>query len=130
MTELEKETYAWMGISPVLKLDRELKNPKTAIVNIVAPGSLPPESAIDNLESTAPPEGDDVPADRNAILPSDEIAIQVLPATPQQPQQIDLPFDAPATGTDIDLSPATDGDNDSDDAPNRRRRRRSSSIGE
>jgi ribonuclease E len=130
MTELEKETYAWMGISPVLKLDRELKNPKTAIVNIVAPGSLPPESAIDSLESFTLPEVDDLPADENSILPSDEIAIQVLPATPQQPQQIDLPFDAPATGTDIDLSPATDGDNDSDDAPNRRRRRRSSSIGE
>jgi ribonuclease E len=46
MSELEKETYAWMGISPVVKLGRELNNPKTAILNIVPIGSLPPELAI------------------------------------------------------------------------------------
>ncbi len=43
MSDLEKETYAWMGISPLIKLGRELKNPKTAVVNIVPVGSLPPE---------------------------------------------------------------------------------------
>jgi ribonuclease E len=43
MSDLEKETYAWMGISPLVKLGRELKNPKTAIVNIVPIGTLPPE---------------------------------------------------------------------------------------
>jgi ribonuclease E len=47
MSDLEKETYAWMGISPVVKLGLELKNPKTAIVNIVPIGSLPPEPPID-----------------------------------------------------------------------------------
>ena len=43
MSDLEKETYAWMGISPLVKLGIELKNPKTAIVSIVPIGSLPPE---------------------------------------------------------------------------------------
>jgi ribonuclease E len=46
MSELEKETYAWMGISPLIKLGRELNNPKTAILNIVPLGSLPPKLAI------------------------------------------------------------------------------------
>ena len=44
MSELEKETYAWMGISPLVKTGQELKNPKTAIVTIVPPGTLPPEA--------------------------------------------------------------------------------------
>ncbi|WP_373538668.1 Rne/Rng family ribonuclease [Chamaesiphon sp.] len=42
MSDLEKETYAWMGISPLVKLGHELNNPKTAIINIVPVGSLPP----------------------------------------------------------------------------------------
>jgi ribonuclease E len=46
MSELEKETYAWMGISPLVKLGRELTNPKTAIITVVPVGSLPPELAI------------------------------------------------------------------------------------
>jgi ribonuclease E len=44
MSDLEKETYAWMGISPLVKLGRELNNPKTAIINVVPIGTLPPES--------------------------------------------------------------------------------------
>jgi ribonuclease E len=46
MSDLEKETYAWMGISPLVKLGRELVNPKTAIVNVVPIGSLPLELPV------------------------------------------------------------------------------------
>jgi ribonuclease E len=52
MSDLEKETYAWMGISPLVKLGRELNNPKTAILNIVPLGSLPPELAIPAVVSS------------------------------------------------------------------------------
>ncbi|AFY94763.1 Rne/Rng family ribonuclease [Chamaesiphon minutus] len=46
MSDLEKETYAWMGVSPLVKLGRELNNPKTAIVHVVPIGSLPPEPSV------------------------------------------------------------------------------------
>jgi ribonuclease E len=71
MSDLEKETYAWMGISPLVKLGRELANPKTAIINVVPIGTLPLEPVItpvlplaaaaettEDLEST-----DSIPAD-------------------------------------------------------------------
>ncbi|MCY7368948.1 MAG: ribonuclease E/G, partial [Chamaesiphon sp.] len=46
MSDLEKETYAWMGISPLVKLGRELVNPKTAIINVVPIGTLPLELTV------------------------------------------------------------------------------------
>ena len=52
MSDLEKETYAWMGISPLVKLGLELNNPKTAIVNIVPLGSLPPEPIGEQVVTT------------------------------------------------------------------------------
>jgi ribonuclease E len=128
MTDLEKETYAWMGISPLLKLERELKNPKTAIVTIVAPGTLPPEP----IHSEMPPA--DPPVD---TLPStdDEIAIEVIAPesieSPPEPivvpssPQIDLP--PPSAGVGEDLPVAVEMVED-DDSPNRRRRRRSSAL--
>ncbi len=68
MSDLEKETYAWMGISPTIKLGRELRNPKTAIVNIVPIGSLPPESIVERDEALADSTvvADEVPASERA----------------------------------------------------------------
>jgi ribonuclease E len=43
MTNEEKEVYAWIGVSPLIKIEREIRNPRTAIVTVVEPGSLPPE---------------------------------------------------------------------------------------
>ena len=39
----EQDTYAEMGISPLLKLDREGKNPRSVIINVVQPGQSPVE---------------------------------------------------------------------------------------
>ncbi|MBU7581584.1 MAG: ribonuclease E/G [Nostoc sp. TH1S01] len=38
MTLEEQDVFALMGISPLVKLDREVKNPKSVIINIVQPG--------------------------------------------------------------------------------------------
>ena len=89
MSELEKETYAWMGISPVVKLGRELNNPKTAILNIVPIGSLPPELAI--------------PAAAIATIVDDEETLDLEPTAPLTATiPIDLDVDAEAT---LDLEP-------------------------
>jgi ribonuclease E len=41
MSDLEKDAYAWMGVSPLIKLEQEIRNPRTAIVTIVPLGTLP-----------------------------------------------------------------------------------------
>ncbi|MDB9307895.1 Rne/Rng family ribonuclease [Aphanizomenon sp. CS-733/32] len=44
MSAKEQDTYAEMGISPLLKLDREGKNPRSVIINVVQPGESPSET--------------------------------------------------------------------------------------
>ncbi|NJL89855.1 MAG: Rne/Rng family ribonuclease [Coleofasciculaceae cyanobacterium SM2_1_6] len=41
MTQEEQDMYAMMGISPLVKLDREVKNPKAVQLQVVLPGELP-----------------------------------------------------------------------------------------
>ena len=38
MTPEEQDVYALMGISPLVRLDREIKNPKSVILSVVLPG--------------------------------------------------------------------------------------------
>jgi ribonuclease E len=45
MSAKEQDTYAEMGISPLLKLDREGKNPRSVIINVVQPGQSPIEES-------------------------------------------------------------------------------------
>jgi ribonuclease E len=40
MTTDEQDVYALLGVSPTVKLDREVKNHKSVIVNVVPPGEL------------------------------------------------------------------------------------------
>lgn len=41
MTPEEQDVYAWMGISPLVLSNHEVKNPKSAIVSVVLPGEAP-----------------------------------------------------------------------------------------
>lgn len=38
MSPEEQDVYAWMGISPLVRLNREIKNPKSVILSVVLPG--------------------------------------------------------------------------------------------
>ncbi len=40
MTPLEQDVYALMGVSPLVRLDREFKNPKSVIISVRAPGEI------------------------------------------------------------------------------------------
>jgi ribonuclease E len=42
MTEEEQDIYAFMGISPLLLIDREVKDPRNSIVTVTLPGMAPP----------------------------------------------------------------------------------------
>ncbi|AFY89770.1 Rne/Rng family ribonuclease [Chroococcidiopsis thermalis] len=86
MTPEEQEIYAVMGVSPLVRLDREVKNPKSAIVQVVLPGQAPPlpqsengtmsdsEVSTINIDSVAA-------ADTPVIAAIPEITESELPAT-------------------------------------------------
>ena len=52
LTPLEQDVYALMGVSPLVRLDREFKDPKSVIVTVRSPGE--PEVIPDIPEKTAP----------------------------------------------------------------------------
>jgi len=55
MTPQEQKVYAWMGASPLIRLQEEFKDPKTVLVTVRAPGeNLDPSAPNPSL--TAPPE--------------------------------------------------------------------------
>jgi ribonuclease E len=140
MSDLEKETYAWMGISPVVKLGLELKNPKTAIVNIVPIGSLPPEPAIEidnrQIADSPPAEFDpeetaDLPLETTFDPPDLEIPVVsdgelYLPSI-ESTEPVAAKVDSEPIAT-IDFDEDTDAEPEIEIPENRRRRRRSSAT--
>ncbi len=60
MTQEEQDMYAMMGISPLVKLDREVKNPKIVQLQVVLPGespiSLPEEESLEEVAPVFKPE--------------------------------------------------------------------------
>jgi ribonuclease E len=145
MSELEKETYAWMGISPLVKLGRELNNPKTAIINIVPEGSLPPEPLLKELpsaiapiapvESAIEPEVDldpEATAPTTLMMEADDFAIPVMTATSTQSaaEPVDELVETPIVETVVETAEVSIASVDTpEDLPeNRRRKRRSSAT--
>jgi ribonuclease E len=140
MSDLEKETYAWMGISPLVKLGRELNNPKTAIVNIVPIGSLSPEEIAAAVESTTPSaletttatqtDDESTPMATAAALDLDQVEESKIP---ELVVKIDEPpFELTDRAEEIEL-PTFPIVMPTDDSPeelseNRRRKRRSSAV--
>jgi ribonuclease E len=119
MTNEEKEVYAWIGVSPLIKIEREIRNPRTAIVTVVEPGSLPPEAPAASVVEVAPAESfssqlvairEPEPEYSTAFNGSE--AIEQLSLTP-------LPVIVPTVEQQ---------EENSAEIANRRRRRRSSAI--
>jgi ribonuclease E len=141
MSDLEKETYAWMGISPLVKLGRELNNPKTAVITVVPVGTLPLESLVStnpipavvepeetfDLEPTAPIPGDDFVAEELMSPAAEVVETPVVIAA----EIIEIPVVAevveiPELETVDVLTAIVD---EPDELPeNRRRKRRSSAV--
>jgi ribonuclease E len=137
MSDLEKETYAWMGISPLVKTGRELKNPKTAIVNIVPLGTLPPEELI-TVSAEAPETAVDIdlqPDNTDTLLDRDvDFTIPIVPEVFSPPgsdgfeevtEVAELPESSDLENTPIE----TIAEAEPEELPeNRRRKRRSSAV--
>ncbi|BAZ66586.1 MAG: Rne/Rng family ribonuclease [Pelatocladus maniniholoensis HA4357-MV3] len=103
MTPPEQDVYALMGVSPLVKLNREVRNPKSVIINVTLPG----QGAATQTETTP------------------EIA-QTATRTIESPIQTE-PLSSVVNETS-DSSTMTDETEASNSTAVRRRRRRSSAL--
>ncbi|MCF2148767.1 Rne/Rng family ribonuclease [Desmonostoc muscorum LEGE 12446] len=126
MTLQEQDIFALMGISPLVKLDQEVKNSKSVIINVIQPGQLPtiptesiPESAtVQRATSELTPSRIPIP---KVIEPEKKPSIpEIIQETTEPSGFTDSPS-APLTNAD-------ESDANSTATANRRRRRRSSAI--
>jgi ribonuclease E len=114
MTPDEQDIYAWMGISPMILVNKELKNPKSAIIAVTLPGEAPPEVVVPSELQAAEPtsEGADTAPD---IAPDD---------APVEPEFAVMP------SLDLDQPPEEPLASDEKEPPRRRRRRSSAAVAE
>jgi ribonuclease E len=130
MSDLEKETYAWMGISPLVKLGRELNNPKTAVITVVPVGTLPLELVVstDPIPAVVEPE-ETLDLEPTASIPGDDfVAEEVMSAAAEAVGEV---IETPVVDI-VAIEPVealTETVDELEELPeNRRRKRRSSAV--
>ncbi|MFB2894666.1 ribonuclease E/G [Aerosakkonemataceae cyanobacterium BLCC-F50] len=132
MTPEEQEVYALMGISPLLLLDREVKNPKTATVAIKSPGQSDSESSNESRRSLT------------ESYKKNDVTTEVETADDEpENYQLELDFSDNAAQEELTIAPpvlsreeaeiatpeSSESENEAvDNGVRRRRRRRSSSV--
>jgi ribonuclease E len=136
MSDLEKETYAWMGISPLVKLGRELVNPKTAVITVVPIGSLPPELLViaDPISTVVEPEETLDLEPTESIPPDDFVAEELMSETSEVVEKVDETpvvneveaeiFEVPV----VEIAEIETVEEAEELPENRRRKRRSSAV--
>ncbi|MDB9457642.1 Rne/Rng family ribonuclease [Dolichospermum circinale CS-545/17] len=133
MSAKEQDTYAEMGISPLLKLDREGKSSRSVIINVVEPGDLP--SQCTELNELNEPSQVSEPIIGEAEI-SDGLGYSVIPAPKNVTTEQSLEPEVESSlriVPELTIVPAVsdaeaDASGSSSSVPNRRRRRRSSAI--
>ncbi len=122
MSNLEQELYALMGISPLVRLEREIKDPKSIILRVKAPGEeeTEPTEKVENVElEQSSNDESEAPISEKPIknlIPVVESSESELPIL----TEISEPEEAP-----VEDSPENE---ESESANGRRRRRRRSSV--
>jgi ribonuclease E len=119
MTPEEQDVYAWMGISPLILANQELKNPKSAVISVVLPGQAPP--VIETAPKLVIPVLDSSRLMESNGKPESEPTIAVLPLPESHPDTAELD----AVEPQAEESGATVPE---ESTLNRRRRRRSSAT--
>ncbi|KAF3889005.1 MULTISPECIES: ribonuclease E [Nostocales] len=118
MSSPEQEVFAYTGASPLLKLNREVKNPKAVIINVTLPGqnstaTVTESSSVDEEEESTPLPISEPPTITQTIV---------------EPVVIRKPVEAETTVDEPVVSEAVDNSEASGSISGRRRRRRSSSV--
>jgi ribonuclease E len=133
MTPEEQDVYALMGISPLVRLNREVKNPKSVIVSVVLPG----ESDLTETSNPAPVEdfreaplfsyaSDEAETSHNVLMNSSAVANAADEAGTSEMALVTSSAEAPAT--EIPTYSIPIDESDSSRPLIRRRRRRSSAT--
>jgi ribonuclease E len=133
MTPEEQDVYALMGISPLVRLNREVKNPKSVILSVVLPGESDQAETLNQPPVEASTEAPVHSfASYEAETPEQEFetSFAEIPAT-DEAETAERGFassfsEAPDTEIQTDLT--FSGESDSSRPLIRRRRRRSSAM--
>ncbi|HEY9665737.1 MAG TPA: Rne/Rng family ribonuclease [Coleofasciculaceae cyanobacterium] len=127
MTPEEQDVYALMGISPLVRLDREVKNPKSVILSVVLPGEAVQTERESSSEptniSTLPDE-----ADTSGQLRASSVSSLVTEETETSGGTVATAPAVEATTTEIPAESTIMRESDSSRPLIRRRRRRSSAL--
>ncbi|MBH8576182.1 Rne/Rng family ribonuclease [Nostocaceae cyanobacterium CENA369] len=117
MTLDEQDVFALMGVSPLVKLEQEVKNPKSVIINIVQPGQLPTAPIESTPNSIAEIETSEV----NTNTLQAEFKKKSLPEKASESAEVTAdPSGSVAIAEEVEVA--------STPTENRRRRRRSSAV--
>lgn len=134
MTPEEQEVYAFMGISPLVRLNREVKNPKSVILSVVLPGEAAPTETVNQAPAAPSIEAPRLYFDSDEAetsqedWPNDETDTQQTyqPEISESRVSVNWPTEEPAT----EIAPDRTNSFESEETPavNRRVRRRSSAM--
>jgi ribonuclease E len=133
MTPEEQDVYALMGISPLVRLDREVKNPKSVILSVVLPGEAPQVQA--RLEHLEPTEAttDFAPAETEIVarepvtwaMDNFDVGEPLEPEPEQMLFRTDSDY---ASASETPIEPLETHSSENNTGIVRRRRRRSSAL--
>jgi ribonuclease E len=130
MTLQEQDIFALMGISPLVKFEQEVKNPKSVIINVIQPGQQPTTPAESTPQSTTVQRAtSEVTPSR---IPIPKVIEQIIEPVIEPEKKSFIEKTTELSGfTDNPSEPLTnldESDTNSTATANRRRRRRSSAI--
>ncbi len=124
MTPVEQDVYALMGISPLVRVDKEFKDPKSILVSVRSPEGLERKTVQKTPQKSEEPE---TAATSQQQMVIDLTGINPVTSTESLPveetQQIDNNDD---DDTDTDIIESSQEEEEEAKPLNRRRRRRSS----
>jgi ribonuclease E len=135
MTPEEQDIYALMGISPIVRLNRDIKNPKSVILSVVLPGESGQTARTQELAAESSPArstlalaSDDAENSENSehlmtMLPVSSATEEAQTSTPMP---VLASTESPDSEIPTDFAPT--GESDSNRPLIRRRRRRSSAT--
>ncbi|XGV96805.1 MAG: Rne/Rng family ribonuclease [Leptolyngbya sp. BL-A-14] len=124
MTPEEQDVYAWMGISPLVLSNQEVKNPKAALISVVLPGEAPVITAPEQMILAPQSEPVAMPSKpKQRVIESD-----ATEAEPYSAEPVQLAIDEPPSFEQTALDTPESDSGDANGTPITRRRRRRSSA--
>ncbi|MEP0872366.1 Rne/Rng family ribonuclease [Trichocoleus desertorum AS-A10] len=136
MTPEEQDVFALMGISPLVLVNREVKDPKSTIIQVTLPGEAPPvpSAPVTPTENGATSPAVEFASPRSAEVPRVAPPVRNTPATVEtapptvSPVSEDAVEPLQSETNEAEVTPITTEAEEDNLGPARRRRRRSSAA--